>query len=105
MACCNAHISIWAVNVLDGLHLKLFADVRQAFLLSASIYCGDAQLMISMLSRYQLSEVDLLCATCTLIFFLKQGCISQHCGQLNNIEINFKRLHLVTFMSYIQPIA
>ena len=66
---------------------------------------GDAQLMISMLSRYQLSEVDLLCATCTLIFFLKQGCISHHCGQLNNIEINFKRLHLVTFMSYIQPIA
>ena len=42
MACCNAHISIWAVNVLDGLHLKLFADIRQAFLLSASIYCGDA---------------------------------------------------------------
>ena len=66
MACCNAHILIWAVNVLDGLHLKLFADVRQAFLLSASIYCGDAQLMVSMLSRYQLSEVDLLCATCTL---------------------------------------
>ena len=61
--------------------------------------------MISMLSRFQLSEVDLLCATCTLIFFLKQGCISHHCGQLNNIEINFKRLHLVTFMSYIQPIA
>ena len=57
MACCNAHISIWAVNVLDGL---------DGFLLSASIYCGDAQLMISMLSRYQLSEVDLLCATCTL---------------------------------------
>ena len=64
MACCNAHISIWAVNIPDGLHLKLFADVRQAFLLSASY--GDAQLMISMLSRFQLSEVDLLCATCTL---------------------------------------
>ena len=37
MACCNAHISIWAVNVLDGLHLKLFADVRQLLLLSASM--------------------------------------------------------------------
>ena len=46
--------------------LKLFVDAQQAFLLSASIYCGDAQLMISMLSRFQLSEVDLLCATCTL---------------------------------------
>ena len=40
MACCNAHISIWAVNVLDGLHLKLFADVRQLFLLSASMLWG-----------------------------------------------------------------
>ena len=54
MACCNAHILIWAVNVLDGLHLKLFADVRQAFLLSASIYCGDAHCTVNDFNAFPL---------------------------------------------------
>ena len=32
------------------------------------------------------------------------GVYLSHCGQLSNIEINFKKLHLVSH-SYIQPIA